>query len=83
VEDFTLKRSHFCRVALAQAYIDLTFASRISKPGNESELGKHIRNGCIVMAVENACPMIWSFVRPIRIIKVFKKYRGDTVKGLH
>jgi len=79
VEDY-IKKKPFLQSALAQGIINLTSLSRIVKPEIESELGKDIRNGAIVMALKRLSDDL-EFRATHKIIKVLKNIGEITVRS--
>ncbi|MEA1784498.1 aspartate kinase [Arenibacter sp. GZD96] len=79
VEDY-IKKKPFLQSALAQGIINLTSLSRIIRPEIESELGKDIRNGAIVMALKRLSDDL-EFRATHKIIKVLKNIGEITVRS--
>ncbi|MEE9364082.1 MAG: aspartate kinase [Cellulophaga sp.] len=79
VEDY-IKKKPFLQSALAQGIINLTSLSRIVKPEIESELGKDIRNGAIVMALKRLSDDL-EFRATHKIVKVLKNIGEITVRS--
>ncbi|MBU2997769.1 aspartate kinase [Cellulophaga baltica] len=79
VENY-IKKKPFLQSALAQGIINLTSLSRIVKPEIESELGKDIRNGAIVMALKRLSDDL-EFRATHKIIKVLKNIGEITVRS--
>ncbi len=79
VENY-IKKKPFLQSALAQGIINLTSLSRIVKPEIETELGKDIRNGAIVMALKRLSDDL-EFRATHKIIKVLKNIGEITVRS--
>ncbi len=75
-----IRKKPFLQSALAQSIINLTSLSRIIKPEIESELGKNIRNGAIVMALKRLSDDM-EFRATHKIIKVLKNIGEITVRS--
>jgi hypothetical protein len=80
VVELYIKKKPFLQSALAQGIINLTSLSRIVKPEIESELGKDIRNGAIVMALKRLSDDL-EFRATHKIIKVLKNIGEITVRS--
>tara|TARA_R110002051_G_scaffold297266_2_gene363534 strand:- start:9637 stop:10296 length:660 start_codon:yes stop_codon:yes gene_type:complete len=80
VVEHYIKKKPFLQSALAQGIINLTSLSRIVKPEIESELGKDIRNGAIVMALKRLSDDL-EFRATHKIIKVLKNIGEITVRS--
>ena len=79
VENY-IKKKPFLQSALAQGIINLTSLSRIVKPEIESELGKDVRNGAIVMALKRLSDDL-EFRATHKIVKVLKNIGEITVRS--
>ena len=79
VENY-IKKKPFLQSALAQGIINLTSLSRIVKPEIETELGKDVRNGAIVMALKRLSDDL-EFRATHKIIKVLKNIGEITVRS--
>jgi len=79
VEDY-IKSKPFLQSALAQGIINLTSLSREIKPEIETELGKDVRNGAIVMALKRLSAEL-EFRATHRILKVLKNIGEITVRS--
>ncbi|MDA8685719.1 aspartate kinase [Robiginitalea sp.] len=75
-----IKKKPFLQTALAQGIINLTSLSRQVKPEIESQLGKEVRNGAIVMALKRLSDDL-EFRATHRIIKVLKNIGEITVRS--
>lgn len=75
-----IKKKPFLQTALAQGIINLTSLSRQVKPEIESQLGKDVRNGAIVMALKRLSDDL-EFRATHRIIKVLKNIGEITVRS--
>ena len=75
-----IKKKPFLQSALAQGIINLTSLSRIVKPEIEEELGKHVRNGAIVMALKRLSDDL-EFRATHKIVKVLKNIGEITVRS--
>ena len=80
VVEHYIKKKPFLQSALAQGIINLTSLSRIVKPEIESELGKDIRNGAIVMALKRLSDDL-EFRATHKILKVLKNIGEITVRS--
>lgn len=79
VEEY-IKSKPFLQSALAQGIINLTSLSREVRPEIESELGKEVRNGAIVMALKRLSSEL-EFRATHRILKVLKNIGEITVRS--
>lgn len=75
-----IKKKPFLQTALAQGIINLTSLSRQVKPEIETQLGKEVRNGAIVMALKRLSDDL-EFRATHRIIKVLKNIGEITVRS--
>ena len=79
VENY-IKKKPFLQSALGQGIINLTSLSRIVKPEIETELGKEVRNGAIVMALKRLADDL-EFRATHKIVKVLKNIGEITVRS--
>jgi len=79
VENY-IKSKPFLQSALAQGIINLTSLSRSIKSDIETELGKDVRNGAIVMALKRLSAEL-EFRATHRILKVLKNIGEITVRS--
>jgi hypothetical protein len=79
VENY-IKKKPFLQSALGQGIINLTSLSRIVKPEIETELGKDVRNGAIVMALKRLSDDL-EFRATHKIVKVLKNIGEITVRS--
>lgn len=79
VENY-IKSKPFLQSALAQGIINLTSLSRNIKGDIETELGKDVRNGAIVMALKRLSAEL-EFRATHRILKVLKNIGEITVRS--
>ena len=79
VENY-IKKKPFLQSALAQGIINLTSLSRIVKPEIETELGKDVRNGAIVMSLKRLSDDL-EFRATHKIVKVLKNIGEITVRS--
>ena len=79
VENY-IKSKPFLQSALAQGIINLTSLSRNIKSDIETELGKDVRNGAIVMALKRLSAEL-EFRATHRILKVLKNIGEITVRS--
>ncbi|MEN1784567.1 MAG: aspartate kinase [Bacteroidota bacterium] len=79
VEEY-IKKKPFLQSALGQGIINLTSLSRIVKPEIESDLGKNVRNGAIVMALKRLSDDL-EFRATHKIVKVLKNIGEITVRS--
>lgn len=79
VENY-IKKKPFLQTALAQGIINLTSLSRQVKPEIESQLGKEVRNGAIVMALKRLSDDL-EFRATHKILKVLKNIGEITVRS--
>jgi hypothetical protein len=75
-----IKKKPFLQSALAQGIINLTSLSRQIRPEIETQLGKEVRNGAIVMALKRLSDDL-EFRATHRIVKVLKDIGEITVRS--
>ena len=75
-----IKKKPFLQSALAQGIINLTSLSRQIRPEIETQLGKEVRNGAIVMALKRLSDDL-EFRATHRIVKVLKNIGEITVRS--
>jgi hypothetical protein len=80
VVEHYIKKKPFLQTALAQGIINLTSLSRQVKPEIESQLGKEVRNGAIVMALKRLSDDL-EFRATHKILKVLKNIGEITVRS--
>ena len=80
VVEHYIKKKPFLQSALSQGIINLTSLSRQIKPEIETELGKEVRNGAIVMALKRLSDDL-EFRATHRIVKVLKDIGEITVRS--
>ncbi len=79
VENY-IKSKPFLQSALAQGIINLTSLSRMINPEIESQLGKEIRNGAVVMALKRLSDEL-EFRATHKIVKTLKHIGEITVRS--
>ena len=80
VVEHYIKKKPFLQSALSQGIINLTSLSRQIKPEIETQLGKEVRNGAIVMALKRLSDDL-EFRATHRIVKVLKDIGEITVRS--
>lgn len=80
VVEHYIRKKPFLQSALSQGIINLTSLARQIKPEIETQLGKEVRNGAIVMALKRLSDDL-EFRATHRIIKVLKDIGEITVRS--